>query len=55
LAIPEVNYEIPEVNYGPDGVISFQTCRIQGRTQGGVGVKTPSLSLIFYKNFITFA
>jgi len=25
------------------------------RKGGGVGVKTPPLSLIFYKNFITFA
>ena len=27
----------------------------QGRMQGGGGAKTPTLSLIFYKNFITCA
>jgi len=27
----------------------------KGVRKGGVGVKTPPLSLIFYKNFITFA
>ena len=28
---------------------------VQGRTQGGVGVKTPPLNLLCYKNVITYA
>jgi len=53
LASSNLPLEIQKLSNVKKTNIALMLCYKQGRTQEGVGVKVPRLSLIFYKIFIT--